>query len=155
MKVYLAGLMEIFDYSLAKPIGTSYFQEHLLPIHHSQNLVDDDRIGNGDEGGVEVAGVGFEAIQQGIRNTAEVDARSQHIGCDGVGAVDLEPAGMLVPSLAIDNPVEERHEQETIAAAHEHHGAGPQLLDDRHLQSPQPSASHKHGTDEGQDAVLA
>ncbi|MBR6601283.1 MAG: hypothetical protein IKK87_05500 [Bacteroidaceae bacterium] len=37
----------------------SYLQKHLLPIHHSQNLVDDDRIGNGDEGGVEVAGVGY------------------------------------------------------------------------------------------------
>ena len=102
-----------------------YLQEHLLPIHNPKDEVDDGGIAEGDKCRVEIAHILLQSIEERARYAAEVDAGSKHISYDGVHAIDLEPTNVFVAPFIVDEPVEERHQYEAVATAHEHHGAGP------------------------------
>ena len=43
---------------------------------------------------------------------------------------------------AVNPPIKQPHEQETITAADKHHGAGPYVFDDRVYEVPSPTQSH-------------
>ena len=79
--------------------------------------------------------------------TSETNHVSQHIGHDRIHAVDFQPSQVLPVSLIIDPIIEQAHQQETIAAADQHHRARPYLLDHRQLQAPQPAQRNHYRTD--------
>ena len=102
-----------------------YLQEYFLSVHHPQDKVHDGGVAKGDECGIVVAHIVLQAVEERARNAAEVDTGGEHVGCDRVHAIHLEPADMFVMPFVVDKPIEERHQHKAVATAHEHHRTGP------------------------------
>lgn len=93
-----------------------------------QDEEDDEVVAEGEADVVPFPHVRLQAVGERLHHAAEVHHLAQHVGHDGVGAVDLEPGKAAVPAPDIHHPIEQGHQRPAPSAGNQYHAGGPQVL---------------------------
>lgn len=125
--------------------------EDLALVHEVEDEPHDGDVAHADGEAVPVVAYQMlQAVEEGAREGVEAEVFGHHVGGYGVHAEHLEPGEAAAVMAHIDDVIDHGEGEEAVAAGHEHHGAGPDVLDDGHLQAPQPSGSHHGGSGDEQ-----
>src|ERR1043166_870531 len=142
-RMQLRGFCEPFGHRgmelrLSNPGRTLNPYKGLLAEHVVEPQPEDSHRSGSDEERSEDSQVCAEPCEQGAADGLEGNNIRGYVGDDGVHAEHDEEEGPAPVALYIDHVIEQGQQQETPAARPQHHGAGPDVLDDREFKTPQP-----------------
>lgn len=133
-----------------------HLNKYTQAFHGYQNEVNDYGLAKGYDAGVEGSDVLLKAIEEAMRYAAEVDHLLHGVGCERVQTVCAQKIKTEGAAAQVVEPIEEAHQQETIARCYHGHTTGPDALDYGHLNAPEPADYGEHCTsDEQREEFLA
>ena len=133
----------------------SHAEEDFVAIQEVEDEEEDGDVAELDEEAVVVANVLLQPEEEGAADALEADDVADDVGGDAVHAIDFQERQVTVVAAAVYPIVEQAHEQETVAAADEHHGACPDVFDNGVYQVPRPAEGNHCRTDGCQEECLA
>ncbi len=111
-------------------IGLDAEEPFFPPEQVQEEPLGEEDAGGEDEGG-EVAAVAGEAAEEEVGEVVKIEEAGGDVDGDGIGPDDGEGEGEPFCAEDVDHGVEDREEDEAVAAGDEDEGAGPEILDDR------------------------